>query len=154
MNEKGLLLLKEGMFWRAYERSAYWLQKKYSLAPIKKYIKRMGNDVLYVGFPESSWGKFMPDIPLPTSTEFVVPLTEPKDDGGYGTWREKVSLSIDKKQVARMEVERRVAAASIPQPSMTAILDSLRRFSVESHTPIECQTLVVELKRLANGIIP
>ena len=49
-------LWKEGVFWVAYEQSAYavWLLKKYR--PTRKFIKSAGMEVVCIGFPQSAWG--------------------------------------------------------------------------------------------------
>jgi hypothetical protein len=46
-------LYKEGLFWVAYEQSAYffWLLKGYK--PTKKYIKKLQKEVVSIGFPDS-----------------------------------------------------------------------------------------------------
>ena len=47
-------LYKEGMFWRAFEVSAYRLQQFHSLKPVKVHVKKVARDLVYVGFPEKS----------------------------------------------------------------------------------------------------
>ena len=52
-NRASIFLFKEGFFWRAYERSAFRFVKKniqgYSV--IKRYIKYVKQDVVFIGFP-------------------------------------------------------------------------------------------------------
>ena len=54
-NKASVYLLKEGLFWRAYELSAYRMVhhiKQYKVT--RKYIKNVGCDIVYCGFPDSS----------------------------------------------------------------------------------------------------
>ena len=54
-NTNSIFLHKEGIFWRAYEKSAYLFSlyiKAYQIT--KKYYKNVGSEVVYLGFPDSS----------------------------------------------------------------------------------------------------
>ncbi len=53
-------MFREGMFWRAYERSAFALVKQvHPFKPIKRAYKALGGgELVYVGFPMSSEEKF------------------------------------------------------------------------------------------------
>lgn len=47
-------LIKDGIFWRAFEQSAFWFVnnlKPYSIT--KKHFKGLHADVAYLGFPDS-----------------------------------------------------------------------------------------------------
>ena len=46
-------LWKEGVFWVAYEQSAYLVSQVKKLKPTKKYVKTAGREVVSVGFPSS-----------------------------------------------------------------------------------------------------
>ena len=53
-----IILHKEGLFVRAYERSAYLFAKHikaYSLT--KKFYKNVKQEVVYLGFPQNSFSK-------------------------------------------------------------------------------------------------
>ena len=55
-NNCNILLLQEGMFWRAYEKSAYLFVKhikEYALT--KRFYKNIGQDIVYLGFPKNSF---------------------------------------------------------------------------------------------------
>lgn len=58
-NGSFILLYPEGMFYKAYERSA-WLACMYlgNLLVKKRYIKKVQQDVVSVGFPKSSIEKW------------------------------------------------------------------------------------------------
>ena len=57
--EQQIHLWKEGIFWVAYEQSAYlvWLLKKYK--PTKKFIKSVGMEVVSIGFPATALASVM-----------------------------------------------------------------------------------------------
>ncbi len=150
--ETGVVFSREGTFWRCYERSAYWLQQQQTLHAVKKFVKRLNSDVVFVGFPLGKWDKFVPNVPEPQAEVFVLPLQEPKDDGGFSEWRAQVSPAVDKNHLQTLQDAQRMATTAITDEHLQAILDALRLFNVESKTPMECQALVIELKRHANKI--
>jgi hypothetical protein len=43
---------KEGLFWVAYEQSAYFVWRLKGYKPTKKYVKKVQGEVVAVGFPE------------------------------------------------------------------------------------------------------
>ena len=55
-----ILLLKEGTFWKAYEQSAYYLHRQFGFKPSAKFIKKVGQTIVTVGFPIPSLVKFFP----------------------------------------------------------------------------------------------
>ncbi len=65
-NQTNLItLVKEGMFWRAYEQSAYLFTRHFwpELKVNGGYVKSAGKEVYYVGFPEVSLQKIIDKIP-------------------------------------------------------------------------------------------
>lgn len=70
--EQVLLLLKEGMFWKAYEQSAYYLHRMFGFKPTLKYVKKVAQTVVSVGFPLQSLPKFFPQTEGLPDTEEVV----------------------------------------------------------------------------------
>jgi len=52
---QNIYLHKEGLFWRSYEYSAYVFVKnvkKYNVK--KKFVKKVDNDIVFIGFPDST----------------------------------------------------------------------------------------------------
>lgn len=68
--EGQVLLLKEGTFWKAYEQSAYTLHQMFGFKPSLRYVKKVTQTVVSVGFPLQSLAKFFPQ------TAGVKPETE------------------------------------------------------------------------------
>jgi mannosyltransferase OCH1-like enzyme len=54
-NSGQIILHKEGLFWRAYEQSAYLFSKyvrKYQV--VRKHFKNVEKDIVFLGFPHSA----------------------------------------------------------------------------------------------------
>jgi hypothetical protein len=47
-------IYKEGVFWIAYEQSAYYFYVQKGYKPTKKFIKCIGQEVVSIGFPENA----------------------------------------------------------------------------------------------------
>jgi len=59
-DNKDIVLHKEGLFWRAYEYSAYCFVtniKSYNV--LHKFYKNIGQDIVYIGFPGSYYDKIV-----------------------------------------------------------------------------------------------
>lgn len=53
-NTNHIFLYKEGMFWRAYEVSAYnFVQNIQKYKVLKRYIKLVSQEVCFIGFPDN-----------------------------------------------------------------------------------------------------
>ena len=50
-SSKHILLYKEGVFWVAYEQSAYYIAQYKGYKPTKKYFKNINQTIVSVGFP-------------------------------------------------------------------------------------------------------
>jgi hypothetical protein len=77
-NTAQIYLIKEGFFWRAYERSAYRFVKYIrNFQVIKKHIKKVNQEVCYIGFPENMLEVIISTVqnpqglPPPLSSSFV-----------------------------------------------------------------------------------
>ena len=88
-------LWKEGVFWVAYERSAYWVhlrsatrgcnplsKNKEGYKPTKKYIKSVGGDVVTVGFPHNALPFIVGAEYFPPSEHSNSPQGDPHDPYG------------------------------------------------------------------------
>ena len=54
INSESIHLFKEGIFWRAYEKSAWRFVKNIKqYRALKKYVKAVTQDMVYLGFPEN-----------------------------------------------------------------------------------------------------
>lgn len=85
-NEQGnrteIRLCAEGLFWKAYERSAYaCCTQLRAFKPTKKYIKAMDGELVSIGFPQSSLSTLVDEdrIVLREEKTTVITCAEPVD---------------------------------------------------------------------------
>ena len=58
---KFIYLFREGTFYRAYEWSAWLCQRYFSELKFTHHLLKNGEDIIFVGFPISSLGRYTPD---------------------------------------------------------------------------------------------
>lgn len=83
-NGSFILLYPEGMFYKAYERSA-WLACMYlgNLLVEKRYIKKVQQDVVSVGFPKSSIEKWAGGRKIRTMDNYVMIILDDSEIQEY-----------------------------------------------------------------------
>jgi hypothetical protein len=143
MNE--VRFYKEGVFWVAYEQSAYfvWLQKSYKAT--RKYMKCMGSDVVSIGFPENALKSFESNAlsRLDNNPNIcVLSLDSPVDEQAFIEWRSQLPMQ---ETVTRTPEEK---AGDICDTDI-GIMEMLRQFPLDHRTPIECMQFLSEIKSKA-----
>ncbi len=141
-NTDKIILYKEGIFYKAYEKSAYaFVLRLNPYATKKKFIKVISSYVVSIGFPMSTLDKFKDQLEIFERTdEKIVIKTDDIDTTEFEAWKEKLPIHEPKVQIQENEVK------------ISSIVDDMiRAFPVESKTPIECMLFVGELKRVLNG---
>ncbi len=130
-----VLLFEEGVFFKAYDRSAwlfYHCVKPYSLK--KRFVKAVGQEIVYLGFPISAFE----DLPRYNGLDKVRVLNVKQvcDVPDYAVWKDSVLLDISetpKKQVNK--------------DSFSRLFKRIMNFPVESKTPVECMVFLSEIKK-------
>jgi hypothetical protein len=145
-----IILHKEGLFIRVYERSAYLFTKHLKAYNItKKFYKNVKQEVVYLGFPQNSFSKIedickeknltVKEEKNHISTTLNIKITGLTNftENEFVNWKNNIAL-----------IESEGVALS-PRPHSlkeNEIIEKLRNFSVVSKTPIDCQAFIVELQ--------
>ena len=146
----GILLLREGLFWRGYEQSAYMLHRLFGFKPTKKFIKRVGQEVVSVGFPMQSLSKYFPNV-QPTGNEIVCKVTDMTcTEQDFAAWKSALPLRESKQATHSGDNHDRDAAQQADGNDIQRLIDKIRAFPLERSTPIECMNFVAEIKEIAN----
>jgi hypothetical protein len=152
-------LYKEGVFWIAYEQSAYYLVGKKGYKATKKFIKSIGMEVVSIGFPSSAYDAFIRTLPVlrvevgnPAYKKIL--LREDIDLPAFREWKSSLELrSTDR------TAENRASGGSLAGtisggdygPEVRTLLAKLRNFSLAEKTPLECMLFLSELKNQDYG---
>ena len=141
-NNSEIRLYHEGMFWRAYERSAFMLCSQVKpLKVTKRVAKSIGGEAIcMVGFPVGSFESICGGVEALERTESAMVLRAPSAIGEeeFARWKEEVSKDG--------------GAVAPPSGNQTGANDEVVRqvksFTVADHTPMECMAFIVKLQGL------
>lgn len=131
-------LYYEGMFWKAYERSAYLIFSQIrAFKPTRKFIKKIGGQqIISIGFPDSSLESLMKGYTKLSETHIsrtyggFIPLNEQD----FLLWKSGSGPVLEPTE----QEENRI-------PN---VIKRLKEFDLLNHSPYECMMLVEELKRM------
>jgi len=93
-NETQIVLYPEGLFYKAYDRSAFaCVSRVSSFKPSKKRIKYCNRDLVSIGFPAAAIGKYFPGAPQPLSDgRVVIALEDRIDTKACHAWKTSLPL--------------------------------------------------------------
>lgn len=147
-----IYLHREGLFWKAYEYSAFlFIQTVRVYNPQKKWMKGLGREVVSLGFPDS----VLQEILQGRTTEqtgdkrWVIKGTEPVSEEAFEEWKANLKQHIP--SVATVAtVTANVPTGVVTQIHQTAqqeVLRKLAAFQVESASPLQCMMFISELQK-------
>jgi hypothetical protein len=130
-------LHKEGVFWIAYEQSAYITSQVKSLKPTRKYIKKLGREIVSVGFPDTVLEKIILRFTLKerNETHVVLETESPFDEVAYNEWKAGIRTTATAVQPVR------------PPEKDYSVTDRLLAFDIGNSTPIQCVMFLNELQQ-------
>jgi hypothetical protein len=158
-----LHLYREGSFLRAYDWSA-WLACRYlhEFKVNKRRFKGAEEPVVYIGFPEASLMKWMPDGVTQTVVDekhlmLKLPELMLSDDAetivqNYTEWHDAIPLTEGKERTRRDHGGEAPTADAEPA-TLTAIMQRILAFPIESKSPLESMTFLAEVKQKLAALI-
>lgn len=154
-NLNTIILLREGIFWKAYEKSAYAFHHQiqpYKLS--KKYVPSVNGELVSLGFPTGATDNILSGRKVLLTEDYKMIIeSETIDIAAFETWKEQIPLMapIVKDGVAREGVVTMTRTApQVTQPHSTdiaRIIESIRLFNLESKTPVECMLFLMDIKK-------
>ena len=150
-NDNLVFLSPEGLFYKAYERSAYILCTQYqALKPSCKYVKYLnGAGVISVGFPQSSLPK----------VEEVLERCQERENGTDGpvffarTQISEQAYILWKNEQFRIHPKEQVSLLETTEKSgENELTSAILHYPLESKSPLECMMFLVQLKQMASKL--
>lgn len=140
----GIHLYLEGIFWKAYEQSAWrFVRHVCSYKPTKRHIKSLGQDVVTVGFPSAGLQKVLEQTTY-TQTDPKHILVTCEDTGTleeFEQWKTAIPL-----QPPTEKTPTRPAVSATPG-AYTQIINDLERFDLLHASPMDCMQFIASLKQ-------
>jgi hypothetical protein len=139
---------KEGVFWIAYEQSAYyfWQQKGYK--PTKKFVKSLGREIVSVGFPQNAMDAFSNIlIEEEEVNKKTFLLEEPIDIKAFERWKDDLPLYQNDAGGKEKDRAYSISTMVVPSPQENPIIRRLQEFPLAYKTPMECMIFLSEIKK-------
>ena len=150
-NYTNIYLLREGLFWRAYEKSAYLFTshiKPYQLN--KKYYKNVDCELVYCGFPAKALEKLIAKASgqeiLYEENMISIIGFEQTDHEAFIGWKNGLYNLLEENEPA-------YSAYKNDQNLKDQVFKRIRNFNIASSTPLDCQKFLVELQKYMNGAV-
>ncbi|HOK86879.1 MAG TPA: hypothetical protein PLF12_11060 [Tenuifilum sp.] len=146
-----IILFKDGIFWRAYERSAYLFTthvKPYQLT--KRYFKNVGCEVVFCGFPNTTLDELLAKVStkevVREDNKISIAGFEPIENEVFMVWKNGIQTVVKQSEIEHYVCDNGYNSKEV-------ILQSLRNFRVASSTPIECQQFLMEMQKQLDGTV-
>jgi len=93
----GVMILRpEGMFYRAYEHSAFLVCKTVKeFKPTKRFFKKIGKEVVSIGFPQDTYGKYIGERGAVFDADGTIRVQSGAeiDDVLFRSWKDSLPLA-------------------------------------------------------------
>lgn len=146
-----IILHREGVFYIAYERSAWLFSMAVHTFKVKKmYVKCVAQDVVSIGFPMAALERYVAGCKVDEG-DGVVRLSLPGDKmplvDDFEQWKERQQY-IAPKQKSEIANDD-VAENDTP---FSEIVKRIKDFPIECKTPVECMLFLIEMKNCCKEI--
>lgn len=142
-NQNSIHLFKEGIFWRAYNKSAYLFDKqvKGGYKVTKRAYKGIRQTMLSLAFPDSILGNLFDQEQLTTAQEvgYLCVVCNPIVQSEYDNWFAEQNIYYN-------QTNNKVTP-EVHNQGMGAIINNLMTFSLENATPMECMNFISDIRR-------
>ena len=160
-NTDRIILLREGFFWKVYERSAFLFVtyvKKYR--PSRRYIKSSGEQIINIGFPGDSLDTLLEGYERLVDTLYRVEVKSPQPVNleDFQSWKGGVKLKMPRQSSGFSLMKRFPNLTGITSNSESVVelendlppivRQKLQDFDLAHSTPVECFELVSQLQGL------
>jgi hypothetical protein len=145
---------KEGVFWVAYEQSAFAICKIKSYKPTKKFVKAAGMEVVSAGFPANALALVVSGIvasggkqiePLPEADQGMHIVLQTKDETDqmeFLEWKNAINIRQNENNSCGQ-----TSAATISVMSEKVVVERIKTFDLSIATPMDCMMFIHALKK-------
>lgn len=133
-----ILFFGEGSFYKAYQESA-WLACSllHRFKAFRRFVRRVGCEVVYVGFPKSSLEKFVAGRRYEMKDDTVLVYLnddEPEFSEDYASWLASIPITSLNNSTEK-------------QDSLRALCQKVLDYPLEESTPMACVVFLAELRK-------
>lgn len=145
-NSDKIHFYREGVFYKAYEQSAYLFVTHVKPFMVKKqFVKSVNREVVSIGFPTNSiHSYFESGTIVEKENEAEVAIDNCMTTADFEKWRENIKMTLAKETSAKVES---LSATSEYADTEKSIILKIKIFPIESKTPLDCMLFLSELKK-------
>lgn len=154
-----VLLVREGLFWRAYEHSALALCDLVSSFKVSThYVKCIEQWISYVGFPDHVKNKWLASRQVNAISDGMLIFSVTEDekqsiDVKYPTWKHLHVCHVEESNEERMTSKKECCneTSNVYGKQRTTedqVLQMVRSFAIENATPLVCMNFVANIKQM------
>lgn len=151
-NTHSIYLYREGVFYKAYEHSAYLFVKNVKPFMIKKrFVKYVNRDVVSIGFPTNSLHNYFEKDKIQEDERMAaVVLDVSIDSSVFLEWRKNIELTQETEKRHKEPSAASVSPSSLLHSSVNenSVIMRIRTFPMETKTPLDCMMFLSELKKM------
>ncbi len=142
-------LYKEGVFWTAYEQSAFMISKIRNFKVTKKFVKKIKQEVISIGFPDSILEQIIShfEVKERKGTLVILESNNPFDSVTYQNWKD--SIDLHKVKITKVKEQEQHKCPSVEGRVLS--------FDLGNSTPLQCFIFLNELQqsiiRENNGLL-
>ncbi|MDR1503217.1 MAG: hypothetical protein LBT43_12280 [Prevotella sp.] len=141
--EPRIYLYREGIFWKAYQYSAYRIiQRQANLKLKKKFVKAVSCEVISVGFPDVTLGRIFDKPEIKTLEDKIIYIPCGELDGqAYRDWFDSIPLTA---QPESMPANPRHTVTGTAEE---AVIRKIKEFRIEESTPMACMNFLASVRK-------
>ncbi|MFH1191135.1 MAG: hypothetical protein V1670_02955 [Candidatus Omnitrophota bacterium] len=149
-NTNNIFLLKEGIFYRAYNRSAMFMVTTiFPYKVHKKWVKNVGEYIYYCGFPQQNLVKVkqkaLPNnYSISNEDEKRLTIANIIANHSYEEWQKKQNAVYPIGQISNGAKEEQVKSSRVKEID---IIEKIRAYPLANYTPIETMQFVMQLQK-------
>jgi hypothetical protein len=147
-NKDSIYLIKEGIFWRGYERSAYYFVKNIKeFKLLKRYFKVISGDLVYLGFPDDVLDKILIIAKglgktLIQKDEKLIEIKGFEEIDDFEEWKSRINIE-NKEEI---KVTNFLKVSNFNPWNVEGFCKKIMNYPLEGRTPLETMQFVKELK--------
>lgn len=143
---------REGVFYKAYDRSAFLFVKHVKPFQVKKrMVKSVKQEVVSIGFPTNSLINYFPSDKIRENGNVAeVDLEKDIDIDEFELWKNEIPILLEdssKKNQPAISKQPNDILHNKSSDTDTETIMKIKMFPIEGKTPLECMLFLSELKK-------
>lgn len=142
--DRTILFIGEGSFYKAYQESAWQAcGLLHRFKAFRRFVRKAGCEVVYIGFPKSSMEKFVAGRWYEMKGNVVLVYLnddEPELSEDYATWLASIPIISLNNSTGE-------------QDSLRALCQTVLDYPLEESTPMACVVFLAELRKQIKEIL-